>query len=647
MLRSSITTEGGTPDLPDYIYYNADIINNTTADLVNGTTFVDPPVRFNETRDTALVKDASQYHFSIVRFTMDGANKDLPLFIPDIQEGTGQTNVNLTSYAIALTYQQTWNTSLGPIEFSIRPNPRFVLYTPETQNPSSAPLPAPTSAPQFQGFYVGGTTYFPNDVVTETLPLTIYGTRQGPFYRLRSPNQNWNASAAYQVDDYVNFNGTAFRCILAVPPSVNANPIPPAAPANWVVGVAGFTPSTSPQFWTIIDGAQGSPQDLSSRYYWVYTYEWWLHLVNTAISDRSRITAAVGGTAAAPIALPLVAPFLPPQSAIEDLAQAFYTAWVASGLNLATDPFPFATLDDFVAFVVPPTIVYEPSTNRFTIKADSDGYGTRITTFTPQPYAAGPPPLVGQQTPPVYRIFFNTNMYGLFTNFKNIYWNTTDPTIGPFANTPTWSGPAPNPSPTPATPVGYTNEIIIPNKWYQNIEDYRLPPYAGIAPLGVVPTALQKVYWLDEQDYESNSSLWSPISSVIFTSTLLPIRPEQTGPPIILGQGNDAEAGGTAPSAFQPIITDIALPMNGGAADYRSFIYYAPSAEYRLSDTTPSKQDIRSIDVQVFWKNRLNNEFYPVTLFNLSSVSLKCMFRHKNASGKAERTEVSIGGRRY
>ena len=638
MLRSSITTEGGTPDAPDYIYYNADIINNTTADLVNGTTFFDPPVRFNETRDTALVKDASQYHFSIIRFTMDGANKDLPLFIPDIQEGTGQTNVDLTSYSLALSYAQQWNTSVGPIDFSIVPPVRFVLYTPETQNLSVAPVPALTANPQFFGLWSVARFYVPNDVIGSSLNTT-YGTINGPFYRLKTPLLQWNATSSFQVNAWVNFNGVAYRCILAVP--AGNNPPPFAAPANWVVGVNNVDPAVSPLaplFWDIIDGAQGSPQDLSSRYYWVYTYEHWLKLVNDTISNPANLTAVVGGTAAAPVAIPLATP----TCAMEETANAFYNAWnTLFPQPSATDPFPFPDMDAFTAFVVPPKIVYEPSTNRFTIKADSDGFGTRITTFTPQPYDPITP-AVGQATPPVFRLFFNTNMYGLFTNFQNIYWNTQDPTIGPFANTPTFTGGLLVP-----TPVGYTNEIIFPNKWYQNIEDYRLPPYGGVAPLGIVPTLLQKVYWMNEQDYESNSSLWSPISSILFTSTLLPIRAEQTGAPIVLGQGNDAESSGTTPSAFQPIITDVALPMTGGAADYRSFIYYAPAAEYRLSDTTPSKQDIRNIDVQVFWKNRLDNSLNPITLFNLSSVSIKMMFRHKDAMGKSEGTSVQLGGRRY
>ena len=142
----------------------------------------------------------------------------------------------------------------------------------------------------------------------------------------------------------------------------------------------------------------------------------------------------------------------------------------------------------------------------------------------------------------------------------------------------------------------------------------------------------QKPYWLATQDYPSTDSLWSPISSVVFTSTLLPVRSEATGQPVVLGTSNTGFSSSSTQSAFQPIITDISLDTStSGAAAYRSFIYYAPTAEYRLSDFTSSKHDIRNVDIQVFWKNRLDNNLYPITMFNCSSVNLKIMFRHKDA----------------
>ena len=105
-----------------------------------------------------------------------------------------------------------------------------------------------------------------------------------------------------------------------------------------------------------------------------------------------------------------------------------------------------------------------------------------------------------------------------------------------------------------------------------------------------------------EQEYRSTDTLWSPIASIVFTTSLIPVFPEQTGVPLILENGNITQ-GLAAQSAFSPIITDISLPLSG-ASDYRQFIEYAPTAEYRLASMTDSKQDLRSIDLQVYWKNR-------------------------------------------
>jgi hypothetical protein len=56
--------------------------------------------------------------------------------------------------------------------------------------------------------------------------------------------------------------------------------------------------------------------------------------------------------------------------------------------------------------------------------------------------------------------------------------------------------------------------------------------------LGFVPAAERKVWWTQEQDWLSTSNLWSPIESIVFSSTLLPVRSEQTGPPTKLGSGD-------------------------------------------------------------------------------------------------------------
>jgi hypothetical protein len=250
---------------------------------------------------------------------------------------------------------------------------------------------------------------------------------------------------------------------------------------------------------------------------------------------------------------------------------------------------------------------------KFIIQGDSDGFGQLITPFTPVVNAK---PIIGQPSAPVMRLFFNTNMVGLFSNYDSTYWN--DPGL---------TNPSPYPGQT--VPDGYAMEVLFPNKLYRNIVDFTIAPI-----MNYCATNQKKIYWLAEQDYSSVGSFWSPISSIVFTSTLLPIKAEQTGQPVVLGQGNLGVSQATSQSAFQPIITDVSVDTsaNGGCSLYRQFIYYAPSAEYRLSDFTNSKQEIRNIDIQVYWKNRLNNQLYPILMPNLSSVSIKIMFRRKDAA---------------
>jgi hypothetical protein len=467
MFRSSVEYAGGTVQDPDYVYYNADIINNRTDDSLTAgglSVLPDPQIRFNETRDYPLIRDASKYHFSIIRFTMNGANRDLPLFIPIIQ--TGQSDVNLTTYAMAIPFQQSYTTNLGNITINALPTPRYIQYTPETQNLLLAPIPRP--------------------------------------------------------------------------PTVE--------------------------------------QDITSRYYWVYTYGWWIDIVNNTL-----------------------------ELAFQDTFAAFQSAWSAyPGL---TTPFPYASYADWVtATGAAPKIAYAgEDPTLFSIWSDSKCFGVPLTAFVAPPVAPGAP-----TSAPSCRLFFNTNMNGLFANFPNKYWNSP---VSPYY-------------PGAVVPAGYVNEILVQNKQWSNIEDYTVAPYTGFTGM---PASQKTLWWVTPQDYASVDSLWSPIASIVFTSTLLPVKSEAVGEPVVFGTGNLGDSAPTSQSAFQPIVTDIALQDNY-ANDYREFIYYVPTAEYRMSDFTGSNQEIRNIDIQVFWKNRLTGDLNPISMYNLSSVSLKVMFRKKGAA---------------
>jgi len=603
MFSSSIQTHGDNQDAPDYIYYNADIINNTTQNTAAGQPIRDPQIRFNETRDMAIIRNAADYYFSIIRFTMNGANKDLPLFIPNITDGTGQTNVNLTTYSMAVTFEQVLDTSTGQLNIAGVPQQRFIQYVPETQNPRIAPTPRSMSSDNFKELWDPTVQYNLNDIVSMT-GANQYSSFVGPFYQV-IPQQQWQLNQTYQVGAVVQFNNALYQAI-----ATSSGTTPSVGP-NWILAPPVGTNPVGSNLWSSVGNNLGNAQDLTSRYYWVYTYQHFVNLWNKTMVNPTQFGVGPDATNANSVC------------AYQDTYNAFYANFLAQG-GIAGE-FPYPSFGSFCNAVYPPVMKFVASSSKFDIYMDSAGFGERLTAFAPTPY--GPP--VGFASKPDCRLFFNSNMFGLFSNYDNTYYNT--PTI-PFVLT---GGAL-------AVPDGYVNEILPTNKAFQNVSDFRLSPYTGAPPLGyspvdftgtaITPNMINRVFYIAQQDYSSTDSLWSPVSSIVFTSTLLPIRTESTGAPVELGVGNLGFSEATVQNAFEPIITDIALDTGIEKADaYRRFIYYAPSAEYRLSDFSSSKQDIRNIDIQVFWKNRLDNLLYPINMFNLSSVSIKVMFKHKNA----------------
>jgi hypothetical protein len=508
----------------ELIYYNANIINNQQRDPDTQT---EPPaIRFNETRDAPIVHDASLYNYSIIRFSMNGPNKNLPLFIPLIQTNgfaySFQNLPNLTVYYVSIPYQRGWtftNTS-GAAQtktFTIAPQSSAVIYRPEIQNTTIAPIPL-------------------------------------------------------------------------VPPT----------------GII--------------------RQDLSTRYYWVYTYKHWCDLINETFQTAMALTYT-----------------------------SFQAAWLAdTDINLTASPFPYSTFASFLLDHDIPSIKYVEETKLFEIYGDTRAFNvaTQITgavdpltsvpvgTNIPVPAfvasAIPTPPFAAQpSTAPYLRLFFNSNLYQLLTNFSNTYFNAT---VGSRLIFPLSATPVQIPTTTITTnPVLYTYEILFQNQNYTNLLNNNpslqgsttVPPPA-YNPYFLIPTQKQRLYWIAKQDYNSTNSLWSPVQSIVFTSTLIPVKKEYTGKPIELGSNNISGTANSA-SAFEPIITDFIVDQQVEKAEgWRDFTLYEPTAEYKMNSLTASHDEIRNIDIQVFWKYRLTGELIPLTIPNCSDVAIKMLFRKRD-----------------
>jgi len=535
---------GSTAD-PDVLYYNATIVNNNTDDQLNGYAFQDPLIKFNETRDTALVRDASQYQFSIIRCVVNGGNLDLPLFIPSIQSGTGQTDVDLTEYGVGVSITFSYPDTTGGLTsvYALAPPISYVEYIPEIQNPVLAPTPNAPCAPTYRGLYNALTAYSKGDIVS-----TLLGGSP-PFY-------------------VANFAG--------IP--VGTDPT-----------TQQYDPITGAQYWLQTGTELGRPQDVSTRYYWVQTFQHWVDLVNTAIDTAN-----------------------------ENAYNAFNLLWTTNpGNTPANNPFTLAPATtpvyaNWVKVFPSPIMSWSSSTGLFSI------------TY-PALYSQPGPAAIANFSNIYAGLWFNQNMAGLFANFNATYFNTA-------------SGDN-NPPNTLVYPSGYAVKMVVePLNFGANYLKN-----SAIYPVPVSP-AYTGDWLIMTQEATSTSTLWSPVDSIVFVTGLLPIQNEQTAPPNTYGVGNIGNSTATAPSAFLPILTDIANDLALDPFAYRKMIYYAPTAEYRMADFQNSKAEIRTIDVQLFWRNRLNNELYPMSMYNLSSVSIKMMFRKKNSliSGlaKSERTTL-------
>lgn len=525
---SNWETVGSTAD-PDVLYYNASIVNNNTDDLIGGFAFADPLIRFNETRDKAIIPDASKYQFSIVRFVMNGGNLDLPLFIPAIQSYTGQTDPNLTEYGVGITFSVSLtNTDTSVSQYNVCPRLTYLEFTPENLNPQLAPIPQPPSSPDYVG--------------------------------------NWVITNAYNKGNIVGINNqeSYLQATAAVPANTALN-------ATYV-DPAGATKS----YWVSASPELGRPQDVSTRYYWVNSYQTVVNMMNTALVNANNAVYA-------------------------DLS----AGWVeyGGGNTAANLPAPFTSLATFTAAYPPPVMSYDIASGLFSISYPD--------VYLNNPATAGTPKIA---------LFFNANTYGLFANFLSQYYNTVggDGSLGVVFIPPNGTPPV-----GPFLP-GYAYRMSVQYLGLgSNVIDV-----SGAYP----PVTYDGRYFIKmTQEYDSTSSLWSPVDSIVFTSNFLPLQNEQTAPPNTYGAGNVGNSTAVSQSAFQPIITDIANDLAVDATSYRKMIYYAPTAEYRMGDFQNSKTEIKNIDIQLFWKNRLNNQLYPISMFNLSSVSIKMMFRKKNA----------------
>ena len=132
------------------------------------------------------------------------------------------------------------------------------------------------------------------------------------------------------------------------------------------------------------------------------------------------------------------------------------------------------------------------------------------------------------------------------------------------------------------------------------------------------------------QEY-SSAQLFTPVASIVFTTSLLPILASNTTKPVVFnGDGSLVSSG--LNNNISSMITDFEAQDNNGYG-FSGSISYIPASEYRMIDLNQGSGDrINNIDIMVFWKDEYSN-LHPMYLLPGCKCDIKILFRKKKYNG--------------
>jgi hypothetical protein len=279
----------------------------------------------------------------------------------------------------------------------------------------------------------------------------------------------------------------------------------------------------------IVDPTPAPPlikQDFSTSYYELYSYQYFISLLNNAlVSCLSGLSALVS----------------------------------AGGDTLPSSYVPYFELDT--------------SSERATLYTDISGYDKTLTN-------------------PI-KLYMNTALFQWFSSFDAIYQGS--------------------------------NNIINGKNYLFNI--YTTPNNGNIYTIGNPYISGSTVinYILTFQEYATLGILGNPISSIIFTTSLIPVCGSLISRPVIFNAANNV-AQQTQNSTVINMLTDITVGLDLGFEYKPSIIYNANP--YRLIPLQ-SNQPLRNYDLTVMWKDHFGN-IKPFLLSPGSCSSIKILFRKKS-----------------
>ena len=133
-----------------------------------------------------------------------------------------------------------------------------------------------------------------------------------------------------------------------------------------------------------------------------------------------------------------------------------------------------------------------------------------------------------------------------------------------------------------------------------------------------------------EQEYPTVFNI-SPITSIVFCSNTLPVEPNLVSTPLFYNY-NYKESGYKGLNAdIANIITD--LTSNDG--NYRPFLVYLPSAQYRYI-TLRGNRPLYNLDLSVYYRTKYG-QLVPFTIQSGASITIKLAFIKKSSVNQMEK----------
>ena len=228
---------------------------------------------------------------------------------------------------------------------------------------------------------------------------------------------------------------------------------------------------------------------------------------------------------------------------------------------------------------VPPFIQFNPDNQTCSLAMPSPYFNTYDQTVSPTVV-----------NPNAVKLFFNAPLFNLFSSFPA---QLTSYTLS----------------------LGRTFQILVSNFGGSNQILYPLYP---------VPPATSLPFLQVFQEYSTIQN-WCPIAGIVFTTSTIPIAPNQLSSPLIFAEGNILSNTSGNNSNFALVLTD----LESGELCYKPNIQYSPTAEYRrisLTGTSP----LSNIQLSVFWRNRLGN-LIPFYLGSGATATVKFLFTKVSA----------------